>query len=37
MKFCVTDFWIPKSHMTGVSKISHYILQENFFNFLSRI
>lgn len=21
-----TDFWIPKLHMTGVPKISHYIL-----------
>lgn len=23
MKFCVTDFWIPKLHMTGVFKTAH--------------
>lgn len=32
MKFCVTDFWISKLHMTGVSKILHYIFVRKFFS-----
>nr|DAZ66545.1 MAG TPA: hypothetical protein [Caudoviricetes sp.] len=37
MKFCVTDFWVPKLHMTGVSKFLHYIFVGKFFIFLSGI
>nr|DAJ51676.1 MAG TPA: hypothetical protein [Bacteriophage sp.] len=33
MKFCVTDFWIPKLYMTGVLKNSHYIFVGKFFQF----
>lgn len=33
MKFCVTDFWIPKLHMTGVSKFLAIKFVEKFFQF----
>nr|DAE82018.1 MAG TPA: hypothetical protein [Bacteriophage sp.] len=34
MKFCVTDFWIPKLHMTGVFETAHYNFVGKFFQFL---
>nr|DAR11194.1 MAG TPA: hypothetical protein [Bacteriophage sp.] len=30
MKFCVTDFWILKLHMTGVFKTAHLKFLKNF-------
>ncbi len=33
MKFCVTDFWIPKLKVTGIFEMAHYNSVRNFLIF----